>query len=65
MNKQAWQNAYKERINGTIKNDYLYVRDITTLGQLRKILNRDVNAYNQEKPHGNLLHKMNPMKFEV
>lgn len=64
MSKQAWQNAYTERINGTIKNDYLYARDISNLTQLRKTLNRDVNAYNQEKPHSNLIDKMSPMKFE-
>jgi putative transposase len=64
MCKQAWQNAYTERINGILKNDYLYTRRITTLTQLRRVLTIDVAAYNEEKPHGSLFKKMSPVKFE-
>jgi putative transposase len=64
MCKQAWQNAYTERVNGTLKNDYLYTRDINALPQLRKALNRDVELYNTEKPHSNLPDRMSPLKFE-
>lgn len=64
MCKQAWQNAYTERINGILKNDYLYTRSITTLTQLRRVLTKDVAAYNEEKPHGGLLNKMSPVQFE-
>jgi putative transposase len=64
MGNQAWQNAYTERLNGTIKNGYLYSRNITCLKSLRRNLNLDVYAYNTEKPHGNLPERMSPMKFE-
>lgn len=64
MCSQAWQNAYSERINGTIKNDYLKAWRIETLSDLRKALIKAVNAYNHEKPHRNLLNQMSPAKFE-
>lgn len=65
MCELPWQNAYTERINGTIKNDYLKCREkITKLPHLRKALDRDVNAYNGERPHGNLPNRMNPIAFE-
>lgn len=64
MCKEAWQNAYTERINGTLKNDYLYSWNIDSLSELRRAVRRAVNAYNSEKPHRNLLRKMNPAAFE-
>jgi len=64
MCEQAWHNAYTERINGTIKNDYLYAWEIATLSQLKKAVNRAVNAYNSEKPHRSLPQRMSPVQFE-
>jgi len=64
MSKQAWQNAYVERLNGTIKNSYLYNWDLDTLPVLRKALTTAVTAYNVEKPHKNLPMQMSPIDFE-
>ena len=64
MCKQAWQNAYTERINGTLKNDYLYSWDIQNLSDLRRAVRRAVDAYNSEKPHRSLVARMNPIAFE-
>ena len=64
MSKEAWQNAYSERINGTIKNDYLKHRNIKSLADLRKNLKRDVLIYNSERPHKNLPGRMSPIQFE-
>lgn len=64
MSKEAWQNAYVERLNGTIKNSYLYSWDLDTLPALRKALTTAVNAYNTEKPHKNLPMQMSPIDFE-
>lgn len=64
MGDQAWQNAYSERINGTIKNDYLSTRNIKCLVTLRRALDKDVHAYNTEKPHKNLPNRMSPIAFE-
>jgi hypothetical protein len=64
MSKEAWQNAYVERLNGTIKNGYLYSWDLDTLPALRKALTTAVNAYNIEKPHKGLPLQMSPIDFE-
>lgn len=64
MSKYAWKNAYAERINGTIKNDYLRHRNITCLRDLRLHLHRDVMAYNKERPHKALPKRMSPVEFE-
>jgi putative transposase len=64
MSKEAWQNAYVERVNGTIKNSYLYSWELETLTDLRKALTIAVNAYNMEKPHQNLPMQMSPITFE-
>lgn len=65
MCELAWQNAYTERINATIKNDYLKNREIFSLHDLRKILDTDVHAYNSERPHKNLPNRMSPLQFEA
>jgi len=64
MCKQAWENSYTERINGTIKNSYLKARKIILLSELRRELNRAVYYYNQEKPHRNLINRMSPIAYE-
>jgi putative transposase len=64
MCKEAWQNAYTERINGTLKNAYLYSWDIQNLSELRRAVRKAVHAYNSEKPHRSLPNKMNPVAFE-
>ena len=64
MCNEGWENAYAERINRTMKNEYLRHRQITTLAQLRKQLNIDVSAYNTDRPHRNLPEQMSPAIFE-
>jgi transposase InsO family protein len=65
MCREAWQNAYTERINGTLKNAYLYSWDIEGLADLRRAVRKAVKAYNSEKPHRSLPSRMNPMAFET
>lgn len=64
MSKEAWHNAYVERINGTIKNDYLKHRKILELSDLKAHLAKDIFAYNNERPHQSLPGKMSPIQFE-
>lgn len=64
MARTALENAYTERINGTIKNDYLAYRKIDNLPSLRWHLARDVQAYNAERPHQSLPSRMSPIAFE-
>lgn len=49
------ENAYVERLNGIIKNDYLYSRGkVYDLQSLKKELKEIVRLYNEERPHSEL-----------
>lgn len=60
----AYENAYAERINGIIKNEYLRCKNITSFSALEKELDRAVNAYNYGRPHLSLVNKLSPVNFE-
>jgi len=60
----AWQNAYTERINRTLKNEYLRHRKIDSLEKLKKCMDLDVKAYNTDRPHWSLPQQMAPACFE-
>ena len=64
MCNEAWENAYAERINRTIKNEYLRHRRINTLAELKRQLTIVVKAYNNDRPHRNLMAQMPPAIFE-
>jgi transposase InsO family protein len=64
MCNEAWENAYTERINRTIKDEYLRHRNISSLQTLRKEMNRAVKLYNESRPHWSLWQQMTPSKFE-
>jgi transposase InsO family protein len=59
----AQDNAYAERVNGIIKNEYLDHWDIKNLKELRRSLKRAVNHYNFKRQHRSLK-KTCPMEFE-
>lgn len=59
----AWENGKAERINGTIKNNYLIHWEIKNLNELRKMVNKAVSLYNKEKPHARL-NRLTPIGFE-
>lgn len=59
----AQDNPYAERINGTIKNDYLRYKHITSFKKLRQALKAAVNHYNTTRPHKHL-GRMTPIAFE-
>lgn len=65
MCKEAWENAYAERINRTMKHEYLRHREIDTLKLLRKHLAKDVKAYNTDRPHWSVIKQMAPETFET
>jgi len=64
MGQKAQDNAYAERINGIIKNEYLYLWNILNLQQLKKQLHKAVQHYNHKRPHQHLPHRMTPIQFE-
>ncbi|WP_143962029.1 IS3 family transposase [Litoribacter populi] len=63
MGLSAQDNAYAERINQTIKDEYLRHWNPTTSSQLIKDVKRAVNHYNTKRIHKNL-NKQTPLQFE-
>ena len=63
MGLQAQDNAYAERINGTIKNEYLEYWDINTFAQLKERVNKTVQHYNGKRIHDSLPGKTTPNNF--
>ena len=63
MCKAAWENAYTERINRTIKDEYLNRWKIDNYESLVKHLDLAVTHYNKARPH-NSLNKETPLSFE-
>jgi transposase InsO family protein len=44
------ENAYAERVQGTIKNEYMYEEQLTQQN-IQRIANRTIKYYNEERPH--------------
>jgi putative transposase len=63
MCELAYENPYAERINGTIKNQYLKGYDPKDFSSLKKMTARAVYNYNCVKPHSSL-NKLTPVDFE-
>ncbi len=62
MGLSALENAYAERINRTIKEEYLDYKWIRTFSQLKKAVANAVYHYNNFRPHNNLK-KLSPAQF--
>jgi len=62
MGLKAQENAYAERINGVIKNEYLFYKEIDSLAKLRTETRKAVNHYNSKRIHGAL--SSSPVDFE-
>lgn len=63
MGKIPQENAYAERINGTIKNEYLNHKCPKTLEQLKLFVKKAVHHYNHDRLH-NHLNRLTPVEFE-
>lgn len=63
MCESVYENAHAERINGTIKNDYLIHYAPQDFNQLRQQVKRAVGNYNTTKPH-EALKGYSPLQFE-
>lgn len=59
----AYENAYAERINGTIKNQYLKGYNPQNFSELTKMTAKAINNYNNVRPHQSLNNKT-PASFE-
>ena len=63
MCNEVYENSHIERVNETIKNQYLRYWKITRFKELEYQLKQTIDAYNNGKPHSSLL-KMTPGSFE-
>ncbi len=48
------ENALAERMNGIIKNEYLFNKNIRNVNHARVLLTQAVDAYNNERPHSSI-----------
>lgn len=60
--EKVYENSHAERLNGTIKNNYLYPYGPTNMTSLKRLLGKAVLMYNTGKPH-KALGKLTPSKF--
>ena len=63
MALSAQDNAYAERINRTIKEEYLDYWKPKTFIQLKRYVRKSVENYNNQRPHNNL-GKISPLEYE-
>jgi putative transposase len=61
--EKVYENSHAERLNGVIKNNYLYPYGPTNMKSLKKLLAKAVYMYNTEKPH-KALRKLTPKNFK-
>jgi len=64
MGKNAQDNAYAERINGVIKNEYLAYRCLSNFYELKKQTRQAVRDYNMIRHHGSL-GRCSPVNLEA
>jgi putative transposase len=62
--EKVFENSHAERLNGVIKNNYLYPYGPTNSPSLKRLLDKAVLMYNTEKPH-KALGKLTPSKFRA
>jgi len=63
MGKIVYDNIHIERVNQTIKGEYLFHRNISTFNDLKTHTKNDIWLYNNERPHLALGMKT-PTEFE-
>jgi putative transposase len=60
--EKVFENAHSERLNGTIKNDYLYPYHPNNHQALKKANTKAIWMYNNEKPHSSL-NNLTPVQY--
>ena len=63
MCNEVYENTHIERVNDTIKNQYLNRMEITNKQELKKKLDEAIKAYNETRPHQSLK-MMSPVVYE-
>ena len=62
--EKVFENSHAERLNGIIKNNYLYPYGPTNMTTLKKLLEKAILMYNTGKPH-KALGKLTPIDFRT
>lgn len=63
MCREVYENTHIERLNGTIKNQYLNRWNIQNLKELKRKLSETIHSYNHTRPHDSL-NKLSPVQYE-
>ena len=63
MCNEVYENTHIERVNDTIKNQYLKRMEIRNKEELKNKLGEAIKAYNEKRPHQSL-NMMSPMEYE-
>ena len=63
MCNEVYENTHIERVNDTIKNQYMYRKEMNNKRQLETQLCETIKAYNESRPHQSL-NKMSPVQYE-
>lgn len=61
--EKVYENSHAERLNGIIKNNYLYPYGPTNKTALKRLLDKAILMYNTEKPH-KALGKQTPSSYK-
>ena len=64
MCDEVYENTHIERVNDTIKNQYLLRMDISSEQQLHQRVARVIEVYNTQRPHQSLHAGMPPVAYE-
>lgn len=64
MCESVYENPHAERLNRTIKNNYLYPYGPDNRIELKTMFKKAVDMYNNQKPHGSL-NGLSPVNFEI
>jgi putative transposase len=59
----VYENSHAERLNGTIKNDYLEPKKPRNLRELKRMLGQTAGLYNGKRPHESL-GRLTPEQYE-
>jgi putative transposase len=63
MAEDVWENSTAERLNGIIKNEYLIHRQIKSVRDLIKEVDRTIRLYNHKRGHSSIKNHT-PIEFE-
>lgn len=63
MCNEVYENTHIERVNDTVKNQYMHRKEINNRRQLEAQLASTIRAYNESRPHQSI-GKMSPIAYE-